>query len=364
MRLSRKVINLGILFLCFLARLFRGKADKVPANPKKFLILRWKPHMGDIVYITPMFRAIKAKYPDSKLYVVGAGRVEDVIRHNPDIDVYIPYKNSFFDVVRQLRQEKIDFACLTNAGSSIGFAMLYLARIKSIACFSLESGKGDTSSSYSTLKKWAITKPFYTGQYVPPQYLKLLEPIEIYNASPHFRLYFSKEAERAVNEVFNKNNVVSGRDFIVGIAPGGAVPERWWGSDKFAKLADYLYQKHNAKIFLMGAGKDEGPISKVIASLDANTQRINLLNQSLDEFKAFVSKANLIIGNDSGPMVTADSFDVPQLIFVGPTDEREYHMPAGPTYRILKAMDNKVNSISLDEAFKELYYLVSNLRKR
>ena len=91
---------------------------------------------------------------------------------------------------------------------------------------------------------------------------------------------------------------------------------------------------------------------------------VNFLNQNLDEFKATVSRCSLVIGNDSGPMVTADAFNIPQMIFVGPTDPREYHTSPGPTYRILQAKSGKVNDITIDEAFKELYYLVSNLSRK
>jgi len=60
-------------------------------------------------------------------------------------------------------------------------------------------------------------------------------------------------------------------------------------------------------------------------------------------------------------MVTADAFDVPQMIFVGPTDPREYHTAPGPTYRILRAKSGMVGDISLEEAVKELASLVQNV---
>lgn len=324
--------------------------------------MRWKPHMGDVVYITPMFRAIKTRYPDSRLYVIGAGRVEEVIRHNPDIDKYINYENNFWTVVKLLKKEKIDFACLANLGSTMGFALLYLAGIKTISTFSLESGKGDTSVSYSILKTFAITSPFYTGQYVPPQYLKLLEPINANTGDAHFRLYFSKEAENKINNVFTQNNM-SVDDFIVAFAPGGAVPERWWPAERFAELAKFFYEEQNAKILLVGAGKDEGPITAMLAVLDG-VPAVNLLNQNLDEFKAAISKCDLVIGNDSGPMVTADAFDVANLVLVGPTDEREYHRPPGSLNRVLKGTDGDVKNITLDMAKKEIDVILSNLNKK
>lgn len=363
MRFSGKFTNLGILLLCVFAFLFQGKSKRVPTNPRKFLILRWKPHMGDVVYITPMFRAVKTVYPDSKLYVVGAGRVEEVIRHNPDVNEYISYKNNFWETIRRLKKEKIHFACLANPGSAIGFAILYLAGIKGISVFSLASGRGDTSVSYSILKKLAIMTPFYTGQYVPPQYLKLLEPIDANTGDAHFRLYFSKEAEQKIIDLFAENSIDLTTDFIVGFAPGGAVEERWWPADRFAKLARVLHKEYGAKILIVGAGKDEKPISGMLAALD-DIPVVNLLNQNLDEFKATISKCNLVIGNDSGPMVTADAFDVANLVFVGPTNEREYHRPSGPLNCVLKGAGGDVKNITLDIAKQEIDVILNNLNKK
>lgn len=316
--------------------------------------------MGDIVYITPMFRAIKTVYPDSKLYVVGAGRVEEVIRHNPDVDEYINYENNFWKIIKRLKKEKIDFACLANIGSAEGLALLYLAGIKCISAFASVNERPIASLSYSFLAKKVIGLPFYTGQYIPPQYLKLLEPIGANTGDAHFRLYFSKEAGDKINNVFIQNNI-SAHDFIVAFAPGGAVLERWWPAERFAELAKFLYQDYGAKILMVGVGKDEKPITAMFASL-GGISAVNLLNQNLDEFKATISKCSLVIGNDSGPMVTADAFDVANLVFVGLTDEREYHRPPGPLNRVLRGTSGDVKNITLDIAKKEIYTILSNLK--
>ncbi len=318
--------------------------------------------MGDIVYITPMFRAVKIKYPESKLYVVGAGRAEEVIRHNPDIDEYINYEGDFWSVVKRLWKEKIDFACLANAGSFEGLALLYLSGVKCISAFSTINDKKLSSLFYYLLSRWVAGKPFYTGRYIPTQYLRLLEPIGANTGDAHFRLYFSKEAENKINSVFIQNNI-SVDDFIIAFAPGGAVPERWWPAERFTELAKILHKEHNAKILIIGAGKDEKPISDMLAVL-GDIPAVNLLNQNLDEFKATISKCDLVIGNDSGPMVTADAFDVPQLIFVGPTNEKEYHMPPRPLYRIMKAVSGRVHDISVKDAILELNIILNNLKKK
>ncbi len=359
-----KFKNLFLLAICFLYSLRRGRANLPLINPRKFLILRFKPHVGDIVYITPLFRAIKVKYPQARLYVLGAGRVQEVIADNPDIDEYIQYQNNFWVTVRRLRKENFDFACLANAGSSEGLALLYLAGVKSISTFSSVNDQKIPSLSYKFLSKLTIGQPFYTGQYVPPQYLRLLEPIGVETNDCHFRLYFSEKAKTAIGNLFVQNSIDQENELIVGFAPGGSTENRWWPADRFAQLADYLSQKYNARIFLLGASRDAGPISQVLAGVCKETKIINLLNQSFDEFKATVDRLHLVIGNDSGPMVTADAFDVANIVLVGPTDPREYHRPPGPLNRVVAAEDRIMASISLQNVIKEADSVLGVLQKQ
>lgn len=355
-----KLNNLFLLILCWLYCPFRGKAQYVPANLKKIVVFRSKPNVGDMVYVTPLLRAIKKTYPNAKLILVGGGRVSEVVAHNPGIDQYIEYKNNFWSVVQQLRKEKIDFGCLANLGNTAGLALLYLGGVKCISVFT--SADTAKSFSYSVLKKLAITHPFEHGVYVPPLYLNLLNPINANTGDAHFRLYYSPEAKQAAERLFVENKIDPKKDFVVGLAVGGSTEDRWWPAERFAQLGKHLHEKYNARLFLIGAGKDEKPISDTIQSL-GNIPAVSLLNQSLDEFKAFIAHSHLIVGNDSGPMVTADAFDVPNLVLVGPTDWREYHRPPGSLNRIAEAEDKKINSLTYDVVQKELNIILFALGK-
>ncbi len=354
-----KLKNLGIFLACLLAYVYLGKANRKIAGPKKIVVLRWTPYMGDVVYTTPLFSAIKTRYPGALVYVVGSGRVGEVIRHNPDVDEFIEYTGGFSRMVRRIRKEQFDFGCVAKPGTSEGFALLYLGGVRAISLFDVRNEPKVRSVTYPFMLKLGIPIPFYNHQYIPSQFLKLLEPIDIKDPDPHFRLYFSREADEKILNTCKERGVNAGQDFIVGIAPGGSTEERWWPAERFAHLAQLLATRHAAKIVLLGAGKDKKAIDVVAQALGGTA--VNFYNQNLDEFKAVVSRCTLAIGNDSGLMVTADAFDVPQMIFVGPTDPKEYHTAPTQTCRILQAQTQKVQDISLEEAVTELESLVQNI---
>src|SRR3989338_5546124 len=289
-----KLYNFGLLALCLIYAPFRGLAKKVTKEPKKIIILCWTPYMGDVVYTTSLFSAVKKKYSNCKICVVGRGRVEEVIRHNLDVDKFIEYKDNFWETVRKIRQEKFDYGCVAKPGTSEGFALLYLGGVKAISLFDVLNEPKVQSFTYPFMLKLGISVPFYNHQYIPPQFLKLLEPIGIENPEVCFVLYFSKEAEQKVLNTLNGSSIHPEKDFIVALAPGGSTEERWWPADRFAKLAKYLAANYNAKILFLGAGADKKAIDGVIQNL-GDTPYINLLNQNLDDFKATVSKCSLVI---------------------------------------------------------------------
>ena len=43
-------------------------------------------HIGDTIMSTPVFRALRTAYPDSKIYAMISEYASEIIKNNPDID--------------------------------------------------------------------------------------------------------------------------------------------------------------------------------------------------------------------------------------------------------------------------------------
>src|SRR3989344_8854904 len=118
-----KVKNLFLLLCCLLYRFFRGKATSLPSSIERIIVFRSKPHIGDMVYITPIFENMKRAFPKSGITLIGSSRVLEVVEHNPSIEKTIDYKNGFFKTLMKIRKENWDFGCLINPGSVEGLAL-------------------------------------------------------------------------------------------------------------------------------------------------------------------------------------------------------------------------------------------------
>ena len=338
--LTRRTYNLLLLAWCFFTFIFCGRADKkTPGGPKKILVAQLA-KMGDMVCTTPMFRAIKKKYPDSKLYVMGDAVNKELLNYNRDIDGYIVFEKDFKKMTGILSREKFDFAALTGPSPETLF-ILYLSQIPHIAAPSLEGGFSPINTrSYKLLLKLVSSRPHKIGNYAPREYLRLLEEIGIFADDTRKYLNYSEGAQKKVLQFYQEQGIEE-RDLVVGIFPSTGNKIKLWGRDKFAKVADSLYEKYNAKIILIGSGSDKKEGDEFLANLSPSTKIINAFGAfNIDELKAAISKMSILISVDTGPIYIAEAFDVGTVDIVGPVDEND-QPPRGERHRIAVAPRKK-----------------------
>lgn len=312
--------------------LIRGKANKKIGTPKKVLIVQLA-KLGDMVCTTPMFGAVKEKYPDSELYVLGDEVNQELLSGNSDVDHYLIWDKKI--------KEKFDVAFLTGPGPEI-LARLYLSGIPLIVSPAMVGGFSPLPTKiYRLLTKLVETRPHRMGHYAPREYLRLLEPIGIFTNDTKKHLAFSKKAEEKIWNFFRQSNLQPQTSFMVGIFPSTGHKIKLWGRDKFAKVADWLWQKHGAKIVILGGKEDEKEVEEMAGFMAPETKFINTLGLlNIDELKCLISHLSLLISVDTGPIYIAEAFDVPTIDILGPMSETD-QAPVGKNHRVVFAPRRK-----------------------
>lgn len=330
-----KLQNIILLFLSLGRFFIAGRSVKKIEKPKKVLIIQLA-KMGDMVCTTPMFRAIKQKYPDCKVYVLGDAPNQELLKENHDVDYYFVWQKKIFKTIGQFRKEQIDFGCVTGP-SPEALAILYLAGISAIAAPVIENGfSPQETQTYKLMRKFVIAVPHRMGNYASREYLRLLEPIGIFSQDTTKHLGFSEKAVKQTKLFFSKENINLERDFLVGIFPSTGYALKKWPADRFAKVADYMHEKYRAEIIIPGIGEDKKAIDEMLANLNPKTKVINCCDRfTLDELKALISQMSLFISVDTGPIYIAESFGVPTIDIVGPVDDME-QSPRGKLHKVVK----------------------------
>lgn len=344
--IKEKIKNLFILIFCYLYSLIWGKATKKIKTLNKILVIQTA-KLGDLVCTTPVFRAIKLNYPQAKVYVLGNVINQELLNNNSDIDNYLIKTNSLSPLIKIIKKENFDIACIVTP-SFFNLAAVFLAGVPLVVAPRIIGGYCPfETKAYKILSKLVITKQYNFNGYFPREYLKLLEPINIYSEDTTKHLNYSKHADSAILEFFNKNQL-STNDLLVGLAPSVANKIKQWPVQNFASLTDYLFNKYNTRIILIGSNDDRAIINEFVKLLNPQTKFYEAIGFNLDQLKALIAKLSIFISVDTGPIYIAEAFNIPTIDIVGPMAANE-QPPQGKYHKIVQ-INNRIPQLHIMNA--------------
>ena len=288
------LVTLAIIFSLFIYFLIPKR--KTDPSRRRILIIPHLTRIGDLVCATPVFRAIKEKYPDSHIAVLTAGRIEPLLKNNPRIDEIIVYRHfDLWGTIWKIRAGNFDWS-FSLSGTAISSVMAFWGLVPNRAKI---TRRPRPFSEFLTdwLANHELRYEHHT--YLPRRYLDLLKFIGIENPQEIKEVFVSKEGERKAEEFFRKNNLGTS-DFLVGISTTAGNKIKEWGDEKFKRLAEALVQKYGAKVILIGSA-----------------------NFSLEELPSLMKRLKLFIAVDTGPIYIAHALKVPLVDIIGPVDPLE-----------------------------------------
>lgn len=295
---------------------------------KKILVVtvNW---LGDALLTTPVFKALKEKFPCSRVLVMAEERVKKVFENNPYIDEIIPFhektlKKNFsqkLKLVDLLKKKKIDTVFLIHQ-SFTRAAICWLAGIKE------RIGYQRVKTCFILTRKIPIAdKPIHRQDH----YLRLFQADGVIIKDPCIQFFIPKsEFEKA--DLFLKN-IRREYKYLAGIHPSANWPLKRWPAENFASLADNLIQNYNCAVFFTGAEKDKEIVEKVTKNM--RQKYFDLCGKTnLTELGALMKNMTFFISNDSGPAHLAAGLGVHTIVLFGPTSS-EITAPKGKYVKII-----------------------------
>ena len=259
-------------------------------------------NIGDVVLTLPVIDTLKENFPNARINVVVGPKATELInndfRLNPIIfDKRMPLKSKIGFLIYLMKQ-KFDLIVDLRHG---GFVRLLGARYKTSAF--LKVPKTIEHAKYRHLYKLKSTLPKIGKFY------SLAE------------ISTNQNDREKIDRLLDENKIAAGG--FIAVSAGAASHWKRYKASGFAKVCDYLYDKFNLKIVMVGDKNDIG-IVEDIANLMKN-KPVNFAGQTnLRELAYLLKKAKLVISNDSGVMHMASYLDVPTLAIFGPTDPKKY----------------------------------------
>lgn len=373
-----KLYRLQLLVRCILRFVCFGKANKIRKDLSKIIIVP-SGKLGDVVCCSPVFLALRANLPNTKIIVAGNTKLhKPLLSDSGLVDDYINLEEK--GALKKIKKLKADVALITGP-SFVPTAFLYLAGISLVIAPKVIGGfSPNETRPYKILQKFIKTFEYEIGKYAPKERLKSIEPLGIFTNNTKKHLGFSKIADKKIEQFFANNKIDLKKDFVVGISPSAGNKIKEWPEERFAEIVDYLIERYKARVIL--ESNDKQKVLNVFKNIKNQDKVINTQGKfNIDELKAFVSKLNLFISVDTGPIYIAEAFGVPTIDIVGPMDEKE-QPPIGKFHRVVVPKRNKpelhimnaraynkkearrqVFSINVFDVKKEIDEMIKDLRR-
>lgn len=303
--------------------------------------------IGDVLFTTPVIRAIKEADRQSFIGYWCNQRVAPVLEGNPGINkIYALSRGDLKKIWQKSKIEGIKRLLILLSGIKKGNFDICLD-------FSLDHRYGLISKvlgikrrigfNYKGRGRFLTEKiniSGYTCRHMVRYYLDLLQPLGIKAGDYNLELNIPEPDRIRARELLSSCGVEKG-DLLIGIAPGGG--ESWgkdaslkhWPAKKFAQLADSLIAKFDAKVIIL-AGKEEKAIAGSII-LEMRNKPIDLSGRTtLAQLAGVIDSLRILVANDAGPLHMAAALGKKTVAFFGPVDPNVYGpYPAGAGRHII-----------------------------
>ncbi|MFH1691409.1 MAG: lipopolysaccharide heptosyltransferase II [Candidatus Omnitrophota bacterium] len=298
---------------------------------KRILVIKMSA-LGDAVLVVPSLKAIKRKFPFSKISCLTNNTTKEVFQRCPYIDELIvcDFKGrdkgltGLWSLAKKILGKRFD--CVIDfQNNKISHLLSYLTM--SQARYGYDNGK----------MSFLMNKAIKDDQCKPldpvEHQFQLLKMLGIEHADEKLQLWPSED-DKTFAENFLKRNA-PGAEKLIGINVGASA--RWqskrWILKSYAQLCEKLAQK-GYRVMLTGHKNDIGFVKKILKNLTFEPICAVGLT-SLMQLACLVEKCDCFVTGDSAPMHLAAAMCVPFVALFGPTNPKR-HLPCGYSSVVLQ----------------------------
>ncbi len=313
-------------------------------KPRNILVIRTD-SMGDVVLSTPVYRALKKKYPQAKVFTLIRKEFQELVADNPNVDRVIPhnvpwnkersawlkrmkimfsietllYPFRLIWIIRLLRRQKFDLGIdLVGDFRNIFFFMV-ASGVKHRLSFNRTGGE----YFLSDFALYDVCENQLTNN------AKLLEILGIHEIDSKLDIFISQKVKEEVKHILTSHGVNNTAALVV-LHPGAKKIQRW-PAENFARLGKLLADEFEVKLILTGTNGDLALREKMFPFLMGNILRgkvISLISKtSILQLAALLAQDVLLICNDTGVMHIAATVNCPTLAIFGPTSPAAFAHP-------------------------------------
>jgi len=299
--------------------------------------------LGDIVHAMIVLQLIKQAIPNSSIDWIVEERFAGILEHNPCIDT-IHYIN-----LKALKKDKFKFFAelkkIKNYAQNNYDTVIDMQGLLKSAIVSKLLGPNngfDKNSIRETIASLFYEKSFY----IPYSENVIIRNMNLVSSSLNINIEENTLTDKEAFLFFLKEDMHKTAFFIkedqktIVYILGSSWDSKIYPKEKFIEIINALEGNH----LLVWGNSEEEIYASYVAE---HTQAHMLPSMNLNELKALISKADLVIGGDSGPTHFAWAMNRPSITIFGPTPSKRNVLET----KINKVIDcgKEINPLSLNK---------------
>lgn len=298
-----------------------------PEAPDSIFVLR-NNDVGDLLIVTPLFEALRRRFPAARIAAgVGSWNL-DVLRHNPHLSEVLPVNAPWFNKyqdeagpldrlaylrrspeVRALAERRFEVG-IDVLGSAWGSLLMLRAGIP------WRLGVRGYAGGHSAVQ---AAVDFDPAAHVGRSALRFAELLGATDLPPCRPQVFLTAAEREEGERWWAAAEAGRRPRRIVVAPGGGLADKRWPAESWAELAARLaagLAGPGLSLLILGGPREDALVAQVAAA--APGARLFPRAPGLRQVFGLLAACDLVACGSSMPLHAASAFGKPAAVLLGP----------------------------------------------
>ncbi|VTR97964.1 glycosyltransferase family 9 protein [Tuwongella immobilis] len=311
--------------------------------------------LGDIIHALPVLGALRDRFPTAHITWVVNRAYIPLLQGNPDLNDILPFDRSMgkgnlnrlvtsaLNFASQLRRRRFDLVIDLQGLLRTGLMCLFSGARRRIGLHSSREG------AHLAYTDWLpVPDP---NMHAVDRYWLVAEALGAGHFAKRFPIPIAPEAHRWAESALANLP----RPWMM-VAPGARWLTKRWPPEHFAELLQRAQQRFGGSACFVGVGEDATIAAKAMAKLDGPTQdwcgRTNL-----PQLAALLSRADVVLANDTGPLHLAAALGRPIIAPYTCTQIRRhgpYGYDRGPVESAVWCQGSYVKSCNRMECMDDL----------
>jgi heptosyltransferase-2 len=275
--------------------------------------------IGDVVMATPTVRAVRARFPEERIVLLGRPYVRPVIEPNPWTDAFIEMPKSatgLWRAARSARRERAAAGLLLANSLRAALALWAGGAARRIGYD--RQGRGPLLTD-------RLPPDAEAGRFVPVSqityYLRLAAVLGAPTDDVRMELFPTASDESAAAAAYEALGLDAGRTLL--LAPGAAFgPSKRWPAPCWARLVAVAREELGLQAAVLCGPTEAGEAEAILAEARGRCATFHRSGITPASARAVVRRARAMVAVDSGLRHYAAALGRPVVALFGPTDIR------------------------------------------